>query len=261
MAAAVELRALEAALVKAVRASLPCSQAARAAFVFKHLQAQVEKTELPTAAGERQGSPEELQAELTVLSELLTSCVNSARGQPGWPMDAVIAALAKRTLADVASVVADAPADPPRPPKNATKLAACDAAIKIVEDAKSALPDVAPMTELKITRPFEDRWGDRELEFMARALEHWESDAELHGFLAARQRLEDAKMADVMRDLDKQLALLGVKVDAYGLVGTRPTPPLPQPPPPAALGYTYHFFPSRIRLHHSHSCLTPSLPR
>ena len=85
---------LERALSAAVRASLPLPQAHRAAFLSGHLLAQLEKSELPVAAGERHGKPSELHAELQTLSDMLTGIVNASRSSPDWPIKAVATALA-----------------------------------------------------------------------------------------------------------------------------------------------------------------------
>ena len=85
---------LERALSAAVRASLPLPQAHRAAFLSGHLLAQLEKSELPVAAGERHGKPSELRAELQTLSDMLTGIVNASRSSPDWPIKAVATALA-----------------------------------------------------------------------------------------------------------------------------------------------------------------------
>ena len=78
-----------------------------------------------------------------------------------------------------------------RPEPDATKSEVTirkEAALALAAKTEELLlVDGAPLTDLNITRPVESRWGDRELEFMARALEHRPYDAELHGLLAARQ--------------------------------------------------------------------------
>ena len=202
---------LEAALADAVRASLPLTASKRPAFISQYLIAILQKNTLPIAEGKREGTVESLSSELSELSVLLTNVVNSARDQPGWPLEAVATALMTSSTSTKNKARTN----------NEVKRNALTAALKIVEEdkARRAADGVAdePVSSLEIVRPCEERWGDREIGLMAQALERPCLDEELISLLATRQRLDDAKSADVCRDLDKALAVMGVSCDQYGL--------------------------------------------
>ena len=92
---------LEAALSKAVSASLRLRGNERLGFVAEHLLAQA--TSCPTLPSPEPGllaardelredaawDEDEVREELAILASTLSECVNEARGRPGWPLRAV----------------------------------------------------------------------------------------------------------------------------------------------------------------------------
>ena len=149
MSAVAGREALETALSAAVRASLPLPQTDRPAFISTYLLAQLENATLPVAAGERSGKPAELQAELAVLSDLLTGVVNAARGQPGWPIKAVAAGLANAKIPTAAATATAAAAVG----TSAAATAAAEEEASAKEKAKAMAAKAIATSELEVVVP------------------------------------------------------------------------------------------------------------
>mmetsp|Transcript_43479 Transcript_43479/g.87011 ORF Transcript_43479/g.87011 Transcript_43479/m.87011 type:complete len:225 (-) Transcript_43479:1163-1837(-) len=108
-------------LSAAVRASVTLPPAERAAFVGRHLLAQVESKPLPVV--EQAGSTQTLsrtilQEELAVLADVLTTAVNAASGRPGKALQHVAEHLINRS-SNPEAAVGKALAGAPAPPANA----------------------------------------------------------------------------------------------------------------------------------------------
>ena len=91
---------LEAALQVAVEQSLFVPVADRVVFIAQHMLAQADGSKLPkpppaASDKDRKGSLDKkaVAGELAALATALTSAINGARGQPGWPVRAVATAL------------------------------------------------------------------------------------------------------------------------------------------------------------------------
>ena len=185
---------------------MPLPQHARAAFISDHLRAQLAGAPLPEVEvdEDREGTSMQLREELTTLAKLLTNVVNTVRGQPGWPLEAVAAGLAEQGQQETKQ----------QRKGNAVKAEALGAAMAIVDEQRP-LSEGAALSTLSISRPMEERWGNREISLMAKTLERPSAyDSDLLDLLKTRQRLEDANghgtYAHVIRDLDKSLAILGI---------------------------------------------------
>ena len=224
------LRNLELALAAAVSASLGCSKADRPAFLQRHVQCQLNGLELPTTEllpDDKQRAVSELQAELPELADWLTSVVNAAR-DGGLTLEAVAHALSDSdglpaAVANFNESGGLAPTTSDEGEQSATSVGyaakrdAIAAALKIIETAPISAEVTAPVTALKINRSCESRWGDRELELMARSLERPAFDPQLLSILAAKQRFDDAAMIEQVKGLEKHLRVMGVAIDQFGL--------------------------------------------
>lgn len=118
---------LEAALTDAVRASLPLLPFERPCFIGAYLLSQLEGSEPPVPESSDIKATRE---DLAALSRLLTQVVNSTRGMPGWPIQAVSDML-MQIPPEVAEVLLttqapedalEAPEDAPEPPEDASGL-------------------------------------------------------------------------------------------------------------------------------------------
>lgn len=227
-----DLAVLEQALGAAVSASLRCPHVDRREFISRHLQAKLDGAALPIAEGGPQQDADALHTELAMLAEWLTGVVNGAREPLGAvPLGAVAkaitASLVDSTIPDVAvggglTVLAADDAyleamDEADKKTYAIKLEAQAAALEVVKIALTHLPPKAELTALNITRPMESTWGDREIALLADALERPTIDEHRLLFLCTRQRLDDAKIAEHSRALDRHLRTLGITVDDFGL--------------------------------------------
>lgn len=242
---------LEQALTQAIRGCLALPPSQRVGFIIAHLDAQASSSPTPSPGAETLFSLDErLQelgsraAELAQLAEVLTTVVNAARGQPGWPLAAVAAGLRAKTgssseaLFNAGGGGGGDPAAAPAPPadpqaaakakwrqENAEKRQALEKALAIAQEAQDGLAAAGPLATLSITRDAEAKWGDREMAFMARCLERPAFDEDLLRMLQARQRLFDATEAKELpealegklKELDKALKVLGVSIDQYGM--------------------------------------------
>lgn len=204
---------VENVVARAVKASLPLSPHLRLKFVAQYIHAHLDSSTLPIADGDELNLST-VRAELEEMSKSLTLAVNAARGKPGWPLEAI--AVAIHAQAEHAEAVHAKKARS----NNAEKAAALEAALKMAEEHKASCGgNYDEQTTLSITRSVEERWGDREIALLAKALERPQLDEELFTLLATRQRLEDAKQASTVdiRELDKALGVLGVAFDGYGM--------------------------------------------
>ncbi|KOO53319.1 calmodulin [Chrysochromulina tobinii] len=132
---------LEAALTDAVRASLPLLPFERPCFIGAYLLSQLEGSEPPVPESSDIKATRE---DLAALSRLLTQVVNSTRGMPGWPIQAVSDML-MQIPPEVAEVLltTEAPEDAPEAPEDAPEAP---------EDAPEA-PEDAPEPPEDASRP------------------------------------------------------------------------------------------------------------
>ena len=84
---------LEAALTKAINASIKCAVDDRLNFIAKHLLAQLNGEALPAGNASGPSDKAQLQTEFNELAKKLSAVVNSAKNKPGWPLKAVADAI------------------------------------------------------------------------------------------------------------------------------------------------------------------------
>ena len=222
---AAAFRTLERALSAAVNASIPYPQADRPKFIASHLRGRIE---FPPQSPLHSSDQSALKAELTALAKLLASVINATRSKPGWPIEAVAAALAALDEpAEIASFnstgslgsAVGSTTHVVGSERFAAREAATAAALAICEQAASRglPPSAEAATVVMLKRGFEVGWGDHELDLVVRALQRPSFDPQLVALLATRQRLVDAGVVDLCRSLDTELGRLGVTVDRFGL--------------------------------------------